>query len=383
MRGGATQDRLHDLDRTRDLIVGGCVTGGEAQAAERLVQAQAHRQQDVRRVERTRRTCGPARRGHACQVQRQQHVFAAPAGKGAGREIWQSRFAAREESTELEQRRAQGAGLTLRLARTGVTPISRRGQCGCDGDGRRDVFEARATSPLLGTAKQEGVDPDAVPHEEHAPAAGAEFVPAERNQVGVFRQLDPPRSGARVHVNDGAYLVCARDDFRHRLDRADLIVRETDRNQGCPRADGVRVRPGGAVDGRDEDVTPIGLHPANRRQDRLVLCRPCHDAPAFRQQRSHTEQRQVHRFGAGGDERDLASLHAQRAGGAIARTVEGCACGTPFGVWARRIARGHIAKRVADLGQDGRRTGVVEIDPIHRPGGEISRGWGPAAGSAL
>jgi hypothetical protein len=52
---------------------------------------------------------------------------------------------------------------------------------------------------------------------------------------------------------------------------------------------------------------------------------------------------------------------------------------------ARRVAIGHVAERGENLGQDRRRAGVVEIDPVPpaRSLGRVGRGWDPAAGSAL
>src|SRR5437773_7333532 len=47
------EHRPQDLDRARDLRVGGCVAGGQAQAAQCALHAQPHRQEDVRRVKRS------------------------------------------------------------------------------------------------------------------------------------------------------------------------------------------------------------------------------------------------------------------------------------------------------------------------------------------
>src|SRR5205823_14261420 len=45
--GSLRENGLQDRCRGRDVFVGGVVTGGQAQAAQRLLQAQAHREQDV------------------------------------------------------------------------------------------------------------------------------------------------------------------------------------------------------------------------------------------------------------------------------------------------------------------------------------------------
>ena len=111
---------------------------------------------------------------------------------------------------------------------------------------------------------------------------------------------------------------------------------------------------------------------------------PRHHPSAFRQSGAGAEQRQVDCLRAGGDEGDLGAPYAERRGGDIARMVERGTCGAAFGVGARRVAIGHVAKRLAHLGQDRRRAGVVEIYAAQRRACvAISRGWDPAAGSAL
>src|SRR5690348_14320909 len=56
------QHGAKDLAPARDLVVGRRVAGGQAQAAQRLLERDAHREQHVRRVERSRRASRTARR---------------------------------------------------------------------------------------------------------------------------------------------------------------------------------------------------------------------------------------------------------------------------------------------------------------------------------
>src|SRR5258706_7970834 len=60
MRRGAGEHRLKDRAGARDLCLGGRVAGGEAEAAQRLVERQPHGQQHVRWDHRYGCSCGSA-----------------------------------------------------------------------------------------------------------------------------------------------------------------------------------------------------------------------------------------------------------------------------------------------------------------------------------
>src|SRR5436309_12395745 len=81
MHAAATQHGVEDLARPHHLSRRGGVTGRQAQAAERLLEAHPGREQDVRRVERPRCASRTAGGGKAGEVERQPRVLAAPAGK--------------------------------------------------------------------------------------------------------------------------------------------------------------------------------------------------------------------------------------------------------------------------------------------------------------
>src|SRR5260370_10935527 len=64
----AGEDAGYDVARARDLFVGRRVPGRQPKAAERGVQAQAHREQNMRWIERAGGTRGPTRRRDAGDV---------------------------------------------------------------------------------------------------------------------------------------------------------------------------------------------------------------------------------------------------------------------------------------------------------------------------
>ena len=129
------------------------------------------------------------------------------------------------------------------------------------------------------------------------------------------------------------------DDLRHRLHRADLVVGETDRDQGDAGTDRVGIGPGHAVHRRDEDVAATRLHPAGGTQRGLVLCRPRDQGPG------HAKQGEVDRLGPGRHEGDLGAGRSEGGGGGVASPVESGAGCPPLAVRARRVARWNVMQR--------------------------------------
>jgi len=140
-------------------------------------------------------------------------------------------------------------------------------------------------------------------------------VSADGEEVRPARDRDPARAGARIDVHQRAHVVGTSDHLGDRLDGADLVVGETDRDQCCG---GWDVVGGGLcvlVDSGHLHRVTFRLQASHRSQHRLVLGGPRHDEPAFREASSGTEEGQVHCLGAGRGERDLRAIGAQRLGG--------------------------------------------------------------------
>src|SRR4030088_1107939 len=68
----------------RDLFVGRGIAGRQPKAAPRLLEAEAHGEQNMRGIERAGCTCGAARRGDSSEVEREQQVFAPAIRESAG-----------------------------------------------------------------------------------------------------------------------------------------------------------------------------------------------------------------------------------------------------------------------------------------------------------
>jgi hypothetical protein len=354
------------------LVVSRGIAGGQTQAAQCL-QAQTHREQDVRRVERAGGAGRPARGGYAGQVERQQQVLAAAIRKRAGRS-WEPRIRARGDSAQLHEQRAQPAGL-LRSHAGALIPIAnarreRHRNC-CR---RPDVLATRAPAPLLRTSVEKGIDPHPVSDEEKAAPPGAQLVAADRNEVSPFWDSDPTRSRARVDVHEGVHRMRSRDDLGDRLDRADFVVGKADRDEACRRGNAIRIGPAETIDLRDAYAVAFRLKASHGTQHALMLGGPRHDRRAFRQAVRDAEEREVDRLGARAGEGDLGAVRAQRTRGEIASAIQRGPGGPAFGLRARRISLREVAERRRDLWKDGRGTRVVQEDAA------ISRGCGPAGG---
>src|SRR5947209_2609457 len=103
MSGGAGEDGAQHIHGAGDLVVCRCVAGGEPETAQRALQIQAHREQDVRRVQRSRRTRRSAGRGDPGQVESEEYVLTPPSAESACGEVRQPVLVARELTAQLEQ----------------------------------------------------------------------------------------------------------------------------------------------------------------------------------------------------------------------------------------------------------------------------------------
>ena len=175
-----------------------------------------------------------------------------------------------------------------------------------------------------------------MPDVEDADALGPlELVGAERDEIGAERldvEVDVRRGLDRVHVEDEALAgPDARRDLGDRLDRADLVVGEHDRDEDRLVVEGrlelVGVDPAVAIDRQLDDLEPELLEVAQGVPDGVVLDRRGHDPVAARPlagPRGALEG-QVVRLGPAGGEDDLATLRVEARGDPLVRVIERCA----------------------------------------------------------
>ena len=144
---------------------------------------------------------------------------------------------------------------------------------------------------LLGPALLLRQDVRPVAHVESADALRPlELVGAERDEVGAKRldvEVDVRRRLDGVDVEDDALAgPDARGDLGDRLDRADLVVGEHDRDQDRlvveRRLELVGIDPAVAVHRQLDDLEPELLEVAQRVADGVVLDRRGHDPVATR-----------------------------------------------------------------------------------------------------
>ena len=143
-----------------------------------------------------------------------------------------------------------------------------------------------------------------------------ELVGAERDEVGAERldvEVDVRRGLDGVDVEQDALAgPDPRGDLGDRLDRADLVVGEHDRDEDRlvveRRLELVRVDPAVAVDRQLDDLEPELLEVAQRVADRVVLDRRGHDPVAARLAGPRRAlEREVVRLRAARREDDLAA----------------------------------------------------------------------------
>ena len=161
-----------------------------------------------------------------------------------------------------------------------------------------------------------------------------------------------------------------RGDLGDRLDRADLVVGEHDRDEDRLVVEGrlelVGVDAAVAVDRQLDDLEPELLEVAQGVADRVVLDRRGHDPVAARLAGpGGALEREVVRLGPAGREDDLAALRVEPRRDALVGVVERRPGRPPVAVRRARVAerlgqeRQH---RVEDLAPERRRRGVVEVD---------------------
>ena len=191
------------------------------------------------------------------------------------------------------------------------------------------------------------------------------------------------------------WVADAPGDLGDRLDRADLVVGEHDRDEDRPvgdrRLELVGIDPAVAVDRQLDDLEAELLEVPQRVPDRVVLHGRRDDAvPARLAGPGGALEREVVRLGAARREDDLAGLGAEARRDADVRLVERRAGRAPVDMRRTRVpegARQVRQHRVEDLAAERRRRRVVEVDrhgrdrtPGDRPG--PMRGPGPRAGRA-
>ena len=207
----------------------------------------------------------------------------------------------------------------LAQSRHGLRPLRarqvvRRGQP----DRTGDVLRARPPVALLGAALLLGEDVRPVADVQRADALGPlELVRPERHEVRAERldvEVDVRRGLDGVDVQQEALArPHAGGDLGDRLDRADLVVGEHDRDQDRlvveRRLELVGVDPAVAIDRQLDDLEAELLEVAEGVADGVMLDRRGHDpVAAALAGPGRALEREVVRLGAAGREDDLASL---------------------------------------------------------------------------
>ena len=259
----------------------------------------------------------------------------------------------------------------------------------------RDILGAAPPVALLRAALLLGEDVGAAPEVERADALRAlELVGAQGEHV------DPERVDVDVEVRrrldgidgeqDAAVGVHPAADLGDRLDRADLVVREHDRDEDRLVGDGgidmVGVDPAVAIDRQLDDLEPELLEVAQGVTDGVVLDRGRDNPVAAPLARPGSAfQPEVEGFGAARGQDDLAALGAEPPGDGLVRLVERRPRPAPEAVTGRRVAevvgqeREH---RVEDLAPERGRRRVVEVDRMGADRGRRRRLPGRRPGAA-
>ena len=178
---------------------------------------------------------------------------------------------------ERRGRRGRSVSARARAASRAMPPSVELGRGRAEADDAGDVLDAAAARALLRAADDERREPQPAAHQQRADALGAaELVRGDRAEVGAEAdelEVDVAGGRARVDVHDDAALARLLDDGRGRLERADLVVGELDRDErgvGADRADHlVGVEAPGAVDADLGDREPVGA-PAGVEHRRVL-----------------------------------------------------------------------------------------------------------------
>ena len=204
--------------------------------------------------------------------------------------------------------------------------------------------------------------------------------PGEREHVGAERldvDREPRRAGDRIDEEQAALRALRANDLADladRLQRADLVVGELDRDDRRPLRDRggnlLGVDPAVAIDRQLDDLEAELLEVLQRVEHRVVLDRAGHDSMAAALARPRGAlQREVQRLGAAAGEDDLARTRPDRAGDTLMGLVERSARSPAVRVRRRGVAelaaqeRQHRLER---LRTQRRRGGVVEVDRHRR-----------------
>jgi len=249
--------------------------------------------------------------------------------------------------------------------------VVRRGQP----DRPRDVLRARPAVPLLGASLLLGEDMRPVTDVQRAdPLGSLELVGAERHEVGAQRldvEVDVRRRLDGIDVEQEALArPHARGDLGDRLDRADLVVGEHDRDQDRLVVEGrlelVRVDPAVAIHRQLDDLEAELLEVAERVAHGVMLDRRGHDpVAAALAGPGRPLDREVVRLGAAGREDDLAGFAVESGRDALVGIVEGRSRDAPVGVGRARVAERFGQERqhrVKDVSPQRRRGRMIEVD---------------------
>ena len=127
-----------------------------------------------------------------------------------------------------------------------------------------------------------------------------------------------------------------------------------------------------AVDAEADDLAPAALQPGAGAGRRRVLDGGGDEPSVPLQRLENAADGEVVRLRATGGEEDLLRVAPERGGDLLSRAGDGVPGADAVGVGARRVSE-VLAKerqhRVDDLGEEGSRRVVVQVDGVHEPGG--------------
>src|SRR5579875_1021494 len=205
---------------------------------------------------------------------------------------------------------------------------------GGEGHGTGDVLGAGAAVALLASAMEDGFGGDPGAQVERADALGrAELVAAEGDSVSAEVRDADGESAAGLHgvgVEGDAVCVCHPADFGDRLDRADLVIGEHDRDESRvwvlaeSTLDVLRVEEALVVYRKEVDAKAVvSMEEVAGCEDGFVLDGRGEDAATVWSGEGNAFEGEVVGFGAAGGEDDLVGAAAKDSGDALAGLLEG------------------------------------------------------------
>ena len=259
------------------------------------------------------------------------------------------------------------------------------------------VFRTGPESALVMATVKKLADACAAANVESADAFGpVEFVAGEREQIDVQRvHVEGKFSGGLDSVGVEINFVFFGDaaDFFERLDGPQLVVGvhhgEKDGFGADRSSDSFGIDAAFAIDAQIGDADPLFFGGLARVQDGFVFDGGGDDVGWCVLRRVHsqdwlchsgaedTEDGVVIGFGAAAGEDDLLGASTDQRGNLLAGGFDGGAgalTGRVDGGGVGKVGREIREHGVEDLGVDGRRGVVVEIDAVHRDGLSILRG---------